>query len=191
MGFFGFAAPFMMPVDQLLSLPIHIRYHPEELVLGVLNADRWKGKHTGKVGLVHALPDGDITVGLSLSGCSASSGDKAYLRIFSRDVSLGIKEGMPFLCVTDCFFEFRRHVAADGELNLPEAGVLLCIAAPRHEIVLVPCRIGPESHGGDLFGKKRQSVDENTELFMACGDIAVPELRVEEKTVFRPVGIQG
>lgn len=191
MGFFGFAAPFMMPVDQLLSLPIHIRYHPEELVLGVLNADRSKGKHPGKMGLVHSLPDGDITVGLPFLGRGAFMGDKAYLRIFSRDVSLGIKEGMPFLCVTDCFFEFGGHIATDGELNLTEAGVLLCIAAPRHEIVLVPCRIRAEPHGGDLFGKKRQSVDENAELFMACGDIAVPELRVEEKTVFRPVGIQG
>ena len=96
MGFFGLPAPCMVPADQSSSLPVHIRYDPEELVLGGCEGDRLKGKHPGKMGLVQLFPDGQVAVGFSLSGCGASIGDKAYLPIFSRNVPLCIEGGMPF-----------------------------------------------------------------------------------------------
>ncbi len=42
----------MLPVDEVVTFPVHIGYHPEKLVLGSLNGDGLKGKHIGKVGLL-------------------------------------------------------------------------------------------------------------------------------------------
>jgi hypothetical protein len=67
MGFFGFAASFMMPVDQLMPFPAYVRHDGEELVLGLAEANGLEGEaiHPGKERLLQPLPDGEIAAGLA------------------------------------------------------------------------------------------------------------------------------
>ena len=91
---FGLAASFVMPVDELASLPIHVGRNPEELVLGLIEANGLEGEivHPGKERLFQPFPDGDIAVGFSLLR-RALVRREADFRPFSSDASLLVAEG--------------------------------------------------------------------------------------------------
>jgi hypothetical protein len=63
MSFFGLAASFMMPVDELAPFSIHVGRNPEELVLGLIEADGLEGEiiHPGQERLLQPFPEGIYT----------------------------------------------------------------------------------------------------------------------------------
>src|SRR5208337_4586155 len=189
MSFFGLAASFMMPVDELAPFPIHVGRDPEELVLGLTEANGLKGEiiHPGKEGLFHQFPDSDVAVRLSFL-CRALVRDEADFSPFSGDASLPVKERTPFFCLADRFFELRSYVRPYGELDPAKAFVVP--VAIGHKIMLIACRIGAEPYSFYPFGQKREGADEDAELLMSRRDVAVPELRVEDEALFGPVSIQ-
>ena len=72
--------------------------------------------------------------------------------------------------------------------------MVLPVPAPvtiRHKVVLVPCRIGAQTYRLHSGREKGKGVEEDAELLVARRDIAVPELRMKDQTMFCPVGIQG
>ncbi len=89
----------------------------------------------------------------------------------------------------DRFFEFRGNITAYGKLNSAEAGVLLFVITVCEQIMLIPCRIGAESHGLYSFGEKREGFFQYPQLFVSRWDIAVSELCMKHKPQFCPVGM--
>jgi hypothetical protein len=187
MRFFGLAASFMMPVDELTPFPIHVRDDAKELVLGLTEAHGLI-IHAGKKRLFQPFPYGDVAVRLSLL-CGALVRDKADFRPLSADISLLVEERTPFFCLLDCFFELGRHIRPYGELNPAET--LVAPVAIGHKVMLIACRIGAETYGLHSGRKEREGADEDAELVMSRRDVAVPELGMKDEALFRPVGIQG
>jgi hypothetical protein len=56
--------------------------------------------------------------------------------------------------------------------------------------MLIPCRIRAEANSFYSFGKNREGLHKNPELFVSCGDIPVSELCMKHEAQFRPIGIQ-
>jgi len=159
-GLFGLAASFMMPVDELISFPIHVRSHSEELVLDPIESDCLEGEaFHGKVRLSQLLPDGDVAVGLSFLR-RALVWDKTDLRPFSADASILIKERAPFFRLRGRFPELRGYIAAYGEFDPAEAFVDAPVAIG-HEVVLISRRIRAEPDGLYPFGQKGESANKN------------------------------
>jgi len=57
--------------------------------------------------------------------------------------------------------------------------------------MLVARRIGPKPDGLYSLGEEREGVDEYAELFVPRRNVAVPELRIEDESLLRPVGVEG
>ena len=192
-SFFRFAASLTMPANECASFPVHVGHHPEELVLGLIEGDGLKRKavHTGEVGLLHHFPDGYIAVGLPLLGRGTFARDEADFSPFPADVSFLVEEGTPRFCLADCFFELGSDVAAYGEFDPAEAGMFVFVIAIPQQIVLISCRIRAEPDGRYLLGQQGKGMDEYAPLFVSRRDVPVPELRVEDESLLRPVGIQG
>jgi hypothetical protein len=57
--------------------------------------------------------------------------------------------------------------------------------------MLIARRIGAETYALHSLGEEGKSVDKDAELLMSRRDVAVPELRMEDEALFRPVRIQG
>ena len=103
-------------------------------------------------------------------------------------MSLLVEKRMPLFCLAGLLFELRRDIRAYGELDPAEAFV--APVAIGHKVMLIACRIGAETNGLHSFGEKGEGADKDAELLMSRRDIAVSELRMEDKPLFRPVGIQ-
>jgi hypothetical protein len=129
MGLFGFAAPLVVPVDQLLSFPVHVGDETEELVLSVIEGNGLKGKHVSKMRLLQLFPYGDIAIGLPLLCRALGIGGKTDFSPLAGDPSLPIMDGIPFVCLTDRFLELGRDIRTDGELDPAEAFMELPLLA--------------------------------------------------------------
>ena len=196
MRFFGFAAPLMVPMDTFLSFPVHVCDDAEQLIPGLVEGDGLEGKmlHAGEERLFQPFPYSYVAVGLSLLCGTLGVGNKAYLRPLSGDVSLFVMDRMPLVCFPDRLFELFCDIRSYGEFNPAEALMQLSIPAPvtlRHKVVLLPCRIGAETYRLHSGRKRRKGVEKDAKLSVAGRDIAVPELRMKDQTMFCPVGVQG
>ena len=120
------------------------------------------------------------------------SGTKHNLRILSRNMSLCIEEGMPFRLLQGCLERIPGVTCSVWRTRFFQSGGASSrVVALRHEVM--PCSPAYRSGAGPLLplAAELEGADKDAELFIPCGDVAVPELRVQEKTLFRPVGIQG
>ena len=95
----------------------------------------------------------------------------------------------PVLDLGNSFFELFGDISAYGELNPPKGGVSLL--AVLHEIMLIPGSVGTEIDLFHLFGKEIEGLFQDPELFKTCGNISVPELRMEHQLCFSPPDIEG
>ena len=95
---------------------------------------------------------------------------------------------MPFFRLVDCFFKLRRYVRAYGELDPAEPFV--APIAIGHKVMLITRRIGTKANSLHSGREEGKVVNEDAELFMSRRDVAVPELRMKDKALFRPVSIQ-
>jgi hypothetical protein len=57
--------------------------------------------------------------------------------------------------------------------------------------MLVACRIGTKAYGLHSGREEGKGMEEDAKLLVSRRDIAIPELRVEDASEFRPVGVQG
>ncbi len=194
MRFFGFAAPLMVPMDKFLSFPVHVCDDPEQLIPGLIERDGLKGKmlHAGEERLFQPFPYGYVAVGLPLLCGTLGIGNKAHLCPLSGDVSLFIMDGMPLVCPTDRLLELFCDIRSYSEFDPTEAFMQLPVLAPvalRHKVMLVPCGIGAQTHRLHSGRKQRKGVEEDAKLSVAGRDIAVPELCMENESLFCPIRV--
>jgi hypothetical protein len=130
--------------------------------------------------LSHKFPDGYITVGFPFFGSGALVRNKTDFRPFTRDMSFFIKERMPCICLTGRLPELGSDIAAYGKFDSAEAEMFFLVIAIPKQIVLIPCRIGAEPDGLYTIREKRECLNEDTELFMSCGNIPVPKLCMKD-----------